>query len=103
VDCSGLIIDCARRTGFDASGWHSQRMWAELPHVQTPEPGDVALYAPRHVVMVESYDPKTRIAAIIAPTAATARRRAPLELPSNTRSYAVPHAVLPDGFLGLQH
>jgi len=66
LDCSGLIIDCGRRTGLvNAQGWGSQRMWAELPHLQVPQPADVALYAPRHVVMVESFDPATGIATII--------------------------------------
>ena len=66
LDCSGLIISCGYSTGMvNASGWDSRRMWAELPHVQVPQPGDVALYSPRHVVMVESFDPATGLATII--------------------------------------
>jgi hypothetical protein len=66
VDCSGLIIRCGQETGMvNASGWGSQRMMAELPRTQAPQPGDVALYSPRHVVMVESFDPRTGIATII--------------------------------------
>jgi len=65
LDCSGLIIDCAGAAGFSADGWGSARMWAELPRVDEPQPGDIASYAPRHVVLVESWDPATQTATII--------------------------------------
>jgi hypothetical protein len=65
LDCSGLFIHCARTVPFDFSGWHSHRMWNELPRVLEPEPGDAAFYLKRHVVMVESFDKKTGTATII--------------------------------------
>jgi hypothetical protein len=46
-------------------GWDSQRMWNELSHVEFPQPADLALYSPRHVVIVEKFDPATGIATII--------------------------------------
>jgi hypothetical protein len=65
LDCSGLLIDCGKAAGLDLRGWDSRRMNRELPKVQVPQPGDAIFYAPRHVVMVESYDPKTGLATII--------------------------------------
>lgn len=65
LDCSGLILDCARKAGIEPGPWDTRRMRAELPRVAHPKPGDVALYSPRHVVLVESYDPRTQTARII--------------------------------------
>lgn len=65
LDCSGLVLDCARAAGLEPGAWSSRTMAAGLPEVTHPEPGDVAVYAPRHVVLVESYDPQTGVAEII--------------------------------------
>lgn len=65
LDCSGLINDCAKAAGFSADGWGSARMWTELPRVDVPRPGDIASYGPRHVVLVEAWDPATQTATII--------------------------------------
>lgn len=65
LDCSGLVLDCLRKAGIDPGFWDSSRMRNELPRVEVPQPGDVALYFPRHVVLVESFDAKTGIATII--------------------------------------
>lgn len=65
LDCSGLVIDCAARAGIDLRGWDSHRMWTELPRVVEPQGGDLACYAPRHVVIVEGYDSATKTASII--------------------------------------
>lgn len=65
LDCSGLFIHCARTVPANLGGWHSHRMWNELPRVTEPKPGDAAFYLKRHVVLVESFDKKTGIATII--------------------------------------
>jgi hypothetical protein len=65
LDCSGLVINCTAMAGIDMRGWDSQRMWNELSHVEFPQPADLALYSPRHVVFVEKFDPSTGIAHII--------------------------------------
>lgn len=65
LDCSGLVLDCAKSAGFDPGAWDSAMMRSQLPVTETPQPGDVALYAPRHVVIVESFDRSTGIATII--------------------------------------
>lgn len=65
LDCSGLVLDCMRKVGIDPGFWDSSRMRNELPETKSPQPGDLALYLPRHVVIVEKFDPKTGIATII--------------------------------------
>lgn len=40
-------------------------MREELEETVSPQPGDLALYTPRHVVIVESFDPSTGNAIVI--------------------------------------
>lgn len=65
LDCSGLVLDCARKAGIDPGHWDSSKMRDQLPPTDNPQPGDLALYLPRHVVLVESFDPFTGIATVI--------------------------------------
>ncbi len=58
LDCSGLIIVCARAAGIDLDGWDSIAMRELLAEVHDPLPGDLAVYAPRHVSMVIGGDAK---------------------------------------------
>jgi hypothetical protein len=68
LDCSGLIIDCARAAGFVLE-WNSGSMWQLLPRVGQPAPADVALYGYNdkaiHVTLVERWHPEEGRAEII--------------------------------------
>lgn len=44
VDCSGLVIDCARAAGIVGVPQTAAQMLEKLPEVLTPSPGDIALY-----------------------------------------------------------
>lgn len=52
-DCSGLVTWAAKQSGARdlTRSWHTGRMRDELKTVQTPQPGDLALY-PQHVEIV---------------------------------------------------
>ena len=58
LDCSGLIIDCAKVAGFELE-MNSNAIWHNLAHVDTPEPGDVALFGTSdkavHIMLVEEW------------------------------------------------
>ena len=71
LDCSGLVIDSAKSAGIDVSAYTSSDMKKLWPAIEKPQPGDVALYAPRHVVLVESFDPSTGVATIIGANGGT--------------------------------
>lgn len=68
LDCSGLVIQAAKDIGVTfpfittADGFYRN-----LPAVETPEPGDLALYGSggkaQHVVIVESVNPLVTIGA----------------------------------------
>lgn len=104
LDCSGLVLDCFRRgAGIDPGPWDSRSMASGLPVVDVPEPGDVAVYAPRHVVLVERWDPSRGVAVIIGAngggptttTIETARRQGAFTKRESTHLYR-------QGFLGFR-
>lgn len=68
LDCSGLVIQCARQAGITVA-MNADAMYKQLPAVDVPEPGDLALYGKpsraTHVRIVEAFDPSTGIAACI--------------------------------------
>lgn len=68
LDCSGLIINCAKAAGFVLE-WNSGSMWQLLPRVESPQPADVALFGYNgkavHVMLVEDYFPAEGRAACI--------------------------------------
>lgn len=59
VDCSGLVIDCARAAGFDNVPQTADLMLQKLPEVTSPGPADVALYGSplhaSHARLVDEY------------------------------------------------
>lgn len=61
VDCSGLAISCYREAGGDLY-MTANDMYQNLPHVQVPQPGDLALYGREsfssHVRVVERWVPE---------------------------------------------
>lgn len=61
LDCSGLVLQCAKQAGVDV--WMtSNGMYEQLPPVETPRPGDLALYGKPdrawHVRIVEAWHPE---------------------------------------------
>ena len=68
LDCSGLIIDCARAAGFEME-MNSNAIWHALPRVAYPTPGDVALFGSAqkavHIMLVEKWYPSEGRAACI--------------------------------------
>jgi len=76
-DCSGLVMEAYARAGVTIPRT-SQEQWAELPHVTSPQPGDLVFFAgadgtrkaPGHVGlvtgahrMIQAYAPGTPIGA----------------------------------------
>ncbi len=47
IDCSGTASGALRDAGDKVDrrpGWSANRYWTDLPHTETPEPGDFCLY-----------------------------------------------------------
>lgn len=69
LDCSGLVLACAREAGMPSLGMNSDMMYQQLPSVIEPKPGDLALYGRTdrgsHVRIVESWDPVQKVAQCI--------------------------------------
>lgn len=68
LDCSGLVTSCARAAGIDVR-MTSDMMFKELPEVEAPEPGDLAVYGSSeraiHVRVVDAWFPDEGRAATI--------------------------------------
>lgn len=103
LDCSGLVLDCARKSGIDPGYWNSTRMRKELPPTDIPQPGDLALYLPRHVVLVESFDPMTWVATIIGENGGgPSTTNVEAALKQDARAKRISTHLYRDGFVGFR-
>ena len=103
LDCSGLILDCVRSAGIDPGFWNSTMMREKLPPIDTPKPGDVAVYLPHHVVMVESFDSSTGIATIIGENGGgPSTTSLEIALKQDARAKREPTHLYRDGFAGFR-
>lgn len=89
LDCSGLVIQCAKVAGFVLE-WNSGSMWQLCPHVQVPQPADVALFGYNnkavHVTLVEQWFPAEGRAACIGSQGGDASTTSP-EIAAEQNAY----------------
>ena len=103
LDCSGLVIDCCKAAGF-VMQFNSDSIWKLCPHVEVPQPADLALYGTAaqatHVTMVEKITPDGMVAIIGANGGGSATTTPAVARAQNAFVKKVPTHLYRSGFLG---
>lgn len=103
LDCSGLVIDCCKAAGF-VMQFNSDSIWKLCPHVELPQPADLALYGTdshaTHVTIVEKVTPDGMVAIIGANGGGSATTSPEVARAQNAFVKKVPTHLYRQGFLG---